>query len=106
MAKFCGKIGYIKTVETAPGVYEEQAIVRKYCGELNRNTRRLQTVDKLNDDITVANEISIVADPFARDNFYAMRYVEFGGTKWKVTNVEVLYPRLILTFGGVYNGEK
>lgn len=106
MAKFYGEIGYIKTVETSPGVREEQVITRKYCGDLNKNTRRLQSTDKLNDDITVANELSIVADPFARDNFYAMRYVEFGGTKWKITNVEVQYPRLILTFGGVYNGGK
>ena len=76
-----------------------------YYGELIRNTRRLQTTDQLNDNINVANEISIVADPFANENFHSMRYVEFMGAKWKISNVEVQYPRLILTIGGVYNAQ-
>ena len=106
MAKYYGVIGYAETVETAPGVYEEQITERNYYGELVRNTRRLQTSDQINDNINIANEISIIVDPFATQNFHAMRYVEFMGAKWKITNVEVRYPRLILTIGGVYNGDK
>ena len=106
MAKYYGVIGYAETVETAPGVYEEQITERNYYGELVRNTRRLQTSDQVNDNINIANEISIIADPFATQNFHAMRYIEFMGAKWKITNVEVRYPRLILTIGGVYNGDK
>ncbi len=103
MAKFYGVIGYAETVEIKPGVWKEQITEKTYYGELVRNTRRLQTTDQLNDNINVANEISIVADPFANQNFHSMRYVEFMGAKWKITNVEVQYPRLILTIGGVYN---
>ena len=106
MAKYYGVIGYAETAETAPGVYEEQITERNYYGELVRNTRRLQTSDQVNDNINIANEISIIADPFATQNFHAMRYIEFMGAKWKITNVEVRYPRLILTIGGVYNGDK
>nr|DAL41133.1 MAG TPA_asm: hypothetical protein [Caudoviricetes sp.] len=105
MAKFYGKIGYASTIETKPGVYEEQIIERSYYGDLIRNTRRLQSADKVNDDINISNEISIVADPYATNNFHTMRYAVFMGTKWKVSNVEVSYPRLILTLGGVYNGQ-
>lgn len=105
MAKFYGVIGYAETVETKPGVWTEQITERKYYGDLTRNARRLQSSSQLNDDITIANEISIVADSFANDNFHAMRYVEFMGAKWKISNVEVQPPRLILTTGGVYNGE-
>lgn len=105
MAKFYGSVGYADTVETAPGVWEEGITERMYFGDLIRNTRRLQSSDTLNDDINVANEISIVADPFANQNFHKMRYVSFMGSRWKVTNVEVQYPRLILTIGGVYNGQ-
>lgn len=105
MAKFYGKIGYASTVETKPGVYEEQIVERSYYGDLIRNTRRLQSADKVNDDINISNEISIVADPYATNNFHTMRYAVFMGTKWKVSNVEVSYPRLILTLGGVYNGQ-
>ncbi len=104
MAKFYGVIGYAVTEETAPGVWEEQITERMYYGELIRNTRKLQSADQLNDNINVANEISILADPFAYENFHLMKYVEFSGAKWKVTSVEVQYPRLILTVGGVYNG--
>lgn len=105
MAKFYGAIGYAVTEETAPGVWEERITERMYYGELVRNTRKLQAADQLNDNINVANEISILADPFAYENFHSMRYVEFMGAKWKVSNVEVQYPRLILTVGGVYNGK-
>lgn len=105
MAKFYGKIGYASTVETKPGVYEEQIVERSYYGDLIRNTRRLQGADQVNDDINISNEISIVADPYATNNFHTMRYAVFMGTKWKISNVEVSYPRLILTLGGVYNGQ-
>lgn len=105
MAKFYGKIGYANTVETNPGVYEEQIVERSYYGDLIRNTRRLQSADQVNDDINIGNEISIVADPYATNNFHTMRYAVFMGTKWKISNVEVSYPRLILTLGGVYNGQ-
>ena len=104
MAKYCGSIGYAVAVETSPGIHEEQITTRKYYGDLIRNTRRLQTTDQLNDNINVANEISIVADPFAVQNFHAMRYAEFMGATWKITNVEVKFPRLVLTLGGLYNG--
>lgn len=106
MAKFYGAIGYAVTEETKPGVWTEKIVEHVYYGDLTRNTRRLQSADQLNDNIDVANEISIVADPFANENFHSMRYVEFMGAKWKVTSVEVQYPRLILTLGGVYNGKQ
>lgn len=105
MAKFYGIIGYAESVEVEPGIWEDQMTERRYYGDLIRNTRRLQSSDKVNDDITTSNEISILADPFAYENFHSMRYVEFMGTKWKVVNIDVQYPRLILSLGGVYNGQ-
>jgi hypothetical protein len=105
MAKWYGVIGYAETVETKPGGWKEPVTERTYYGDLIRNTRKLQTANQLNDNINVANEISIVSDPFANQNFHSMRYVEFMGAKWKITNVEVQYPRLILTIGGVYHAQ-
>ena len=105
MSKWFGKIGYAETVETAPGVWEEQITVREYYGDLTRNTRRLQTADKVNDDLNINNELRIVSDPYAINHFHTMRYAEFMGTKWKITNVEVQFPRLVLSLGGVYNGQ-
>lgn len=104
MAKFHGAIGFANLVETAPGVWTEEIKERTYSGDLKRNTRRLQTTDQVNDNLVISNEISIIADPYANDNFHSMRYVVFRGAKWKVTNVDATkYPRLILTVGGVYN---
>ncbi len=104
MAKWCGVIGYAETKETEPGLWEEQITERSYYGDLTRNTRKLQTSASVNDDIGIANELSVVSDPYAIQNFFAMRYAAFMGAKWKITNVEVQYPRLILTLGGIYNG--
>ena len=108
MAKFYGKVGYAETVETpiGSGIWKETIVEREYYGDLIRNTRRLQSSQQVNDDINVSNEISILADPYANRNFHAMRYVEFMGAKWKIVSVEVRYPRLILSVGGVYNGEQ
>ena len=106
MAKWYGVIGFRETVETSPGVWKEQITERNYYGDIIRNTRRYQTADQLNDDLNIANEISIVADPFANQNFHAMCYVEFMGALWKISNIAVQFPRLILTVGGVYNGEQ
>lgn len=104
MAKFFGKIGFANTKDNVPGLWSEDITEKEYYGDVIRNTRKLQSSEYLNDDINISNEISIVADPFAYENFHAMRYVEYMGSKWKITNVEVQYPRLILSVGGLYNG--
>ena len=104
MAKWFGNIGFAEAKETSPGVWSEEIVDHEYYGDVLRNSRRLQASDKLNDDINISNEISIVADPFANNNFHSMKYIEFMGAKWKITNVEVKYPRLVLTIGGLYNG--
>ena len=104
MAKWFGKVGYAVSSEVRPGVWSDELVERDYYGEVTRNSRRLQSSDHLNDNVIISNEVSIVADPFAYENFHAIRYVEYMGIKWKVTNIEVQYPRLTLTLGEVYNG--
>ena len=104
MAKFYGKVGYAVNEETSPGVWESAITERNYYGDILQNFRRLENSGNVNDNINVNNRISILSDPYANQNFFSMRYVEFMGAKWKITNVEVQYPRLILTIGGVYNG--
>ena len=104
MARFCGKIGYSREqVETSPGVYEDQINERTYYGDATRNARRLEGSDSVNMDILANNTISILADAYAYDHFFDMKYVWWMGTRWIITNVEVQRPRLILTLGGVYN---
>lgn len=104
MPKFYGSIGYAISKETAPGVWVEDIVEHDYSGDVYRNTRKLQSGNQVNDSIDISNEISILSDPFANENFHSMRYVTYMGAKWKVSSVEVRYPRLILTVGGLYNG--
>lgn len=104
MAKWYGAIGFADVIEDEPGIWVEGISERSYYGDVIRNSRKVQTSGDVNDDVNVYNQISIVADPYANRNFCAMRYVEFMGAKWKITDVEVQYPRLILNIGGVWNG--
>lgn len=106
MAKFHGVVGYAtgEAVEVRPGVWKDNIVERTYFGDVIRNTRTLRDGESVNNDISVDNSISIVADAYARDHFFAIRYVRWQGSPWLVTNVEVQHPRLLLRLGGVYNG--
>jgi hypothetical protein len=105
--KFSGRVGYVSAAtEITPGVWKTPVIEVLYYGDILRNTRRLEENAKVNDDVVINNNISIVADPYAVENFLSMRYVQWLGTLWTITNVEVQGPRLLLTLGGVYNGPK
>lgn len=105
MAKYYGTIGFTETNETSPGIWEPTVVRRNYYGDILRNNRRRDTPTDINDDLSISNEISILADPYAMNHFYSMAFIEFQGIAWKVVNVEVQFPRLILTLGGVYNGD-
>jgi hypothetical protein len=105
MAKFFGELGYGESTEKgATGVWEDVIVEKSYYGDILRNSRRLQNGQYVNDDITVDNSVSIVADAYANEHFHAIKYVVWAGVRWIVTNVTVQRPRLILELGGVYNG--
>lgn len=104
MSKFSGMVGFVETEETAPGVYTEVSTEKHYKGDILRNTKQMQTGEHLNDDMTVSNLISIIANPYINNNLKSIRYVVWLGTRWKIRNIDVQSPRLILTIGGVYNG--
>lgn len=104
MARFFGEVGYGESVETTPGVWVDTITERSYFGEVIRNTRNLEQRDQLNSDISVGNSISIVADQYATEHFFNIKYLRWEGALWTVTSVEVRRPRLILDIGEVYNG--
>lgn len=103
--KFAGMVGYETLHETMPSVWQQTIVERPYRGDVNRVSRRFQSGEKVNDDVTISNEIEILADAFAFENFQNIKYVTWMGTKWTVNTVTVEPPRLILEIGGVYNGE-
>lgn len=104
MSKWYGQVGFKTTTEDAPGVWAEHIIERNYFGDLMRNYQQVESTDIVN-GMNMSNNISILADPFAYENFQHMIYVTYMGTKWKVSTVDVEYPRITLSIGGVYHGE-
>lgn len=104
MAKWYGQIGFAVTHETDTDVWVEDIIERSYYGDVLRNTRSNNTDNQINEGFNISNQISFVADPYARENLYRMKYVTFMGTKWKINNIEVQFPRLIMSLGGLWNG--
>jgi hypothetical protein len=107
MARFFDVVGYGESVETPPGsgIWEDVVTEIPYYGDVIRDTRKLEPGENLNDNLTVGNSISIVADEYAIKHFFKIKYVRWSGTLWKVRNVEVKSPRLIMSLGSVYNGQ-
>lgn len=106
MARFYGPIGFVDTIEDPPdsGIWIEVPIERKYRGEISRNTRRWDNGEHLNKNLNISNTISIVADPYISNHLNSIRYIKWLGGYWEVSSVDVAYPRLTLSIGGVYNG--
>ena len=102
--KFYGAVGFVDVVAKRPGVLRPIPIEYNYSGDVMKRSIRYQSAESINDNIGVQQQISIMADPYARNHVGSMRYVKWMGTAWKITDVSVQYPRLILTLGGVYNG--
>lgn len=104
MAKFYGAIGFAVNTETSPGVWKDVITERNYKGDVLKISRREEQRESLNPNLTINNRISVIADAFANENIFAMRYIIWMGSKWSITSVEVERPRLLLTIGGVYHG--
>lgn len=106
MPRYSGMIGYSHYVDHGDGVYTEELTERPMYGDILRNTRNLEAGASVNDDINIRNEISVVADAYAYQNFAMIRYATWLGLRWKVRSVEVDPPRLLLTLGGLWNGDQ
>lgn len=107
--KFCGLVGYCESVEGTgewgKGKWTDVVTERKRYGDIVRNNRRYSpNSDTVNDELTLSHTISIVADAYMMEHYYAIKYVLWKGQRWKVTEIQVERPRLILTIGGLYNG--
>jgi len=106
MARFCGKVGYLITEETRPGIWEDNIVERTYRGDIVKNRSTWQSTESVNDDINISSDISILADAFAYQHFSEIKYVEFMGALWRVTSASPERPRITLTLGGLYNGQQ
>ena len=104
MAKFFGEIGFATQVQTEPGIWEDKIVEKQYYGDVFREARRFGSSDEILGNINLSNQISIIADGFLTDNIQNLRYVRWMGGLWKISYVELKFPRLVLELTGVYNG--
>lgn len=106
MAKFSGNIGFA-TMSSDYGVFEETIVEKFYRGDILKASRKAAPSDEtVHDELTFNMRVSIVLDAYLNDHVFAIRYVNWAGSLWKVTTVEIERPRLLLTIGGVYNGPR
>lgn len=107
MNRFSGKVGYMiqKEDPNQLGCWYTEIVAKQHSGNILSNQQRNSDAGKVNDDVVITNKFSIIANPFASKNYHNAKYVEYRGTKWEVSTVEYAYPRIILSVGGVYNGQ-
>ncbi len=106
MAKFNGEIGYAIQEETAPGVWIDQITKKNYRGDVISYSQRWEKSENVNDNFTIDNSISIIADEYAYANSGRIKYIIWQGQKWSIKSLSVNRPRIVLQIGGVYNGEE
>lgn len=105
MARFHDKVGFLTGQDNQEtGKYEQSAVERPYYGRILEHTRRWDSTDHLNDDLTVANQIAITANDYAFKHMSSIAYVHWMHGYWKVASIRVKGPEIILTLGGVWNG--
>lgn len=105
MNKFYGLLGFEESVETSPDVWEPKLTWRPYYGDILGFKKRVGSTDKVNDDINISNTISILSDSYAYSHLSNVKCIKWLGSIWKITDVDVQYPRLTLSIGGLYNVE-
>lgn len=102
--KWYGNIGFGIPVNEND-IHTEVITDKPYKGDILENNLRWQQSDKIDDDLNITNKISVIANDFAYDNIGYMKYVELRGNKWKIVSATLQYPRILLTIGGVWNGD-
>jgi hypothetical protein len=105
MGKFYGGIGFSVTSETKPGVYEQVIVEKPYYGDVPKKNIRYQNEQQINDELKINSQISIVCDEYLSEHFSDIRYIKWMGKPWKISSIDVDYPRLILSLGDIYTGK-
>lgn len=102
--KWFGQIAFTVQSENEAGITTETLVIRDYYGDLLKVYKNDEN-NQVNLNFNVRNRISVLADPFAMNTFHSIAYITFMGAKWRVSGVEVQFPRLLIDLGDVYNEE-
>ena len=105
--KWHGMIGFETQVEVSDDprkatVWKPQIVPKHYYGEVQRIIKREGSGDKVNNDISFNNQFFIISDLYAQHNAYNMKWIEWMGRKWHITEITIEYPRITINIGGEY----
>ena len=105
MARFHDKVGFLIPVDNQEtGIATEHAVERPYYGRILEHSRRWDSSEHVNDDLTISNQIAITANDFAFQHMSSIGYVRWKRGCLKVSSLRVKGPEIVLTLGGVWNG--
>ena len=98
--KFSGEAGFrLKDVEVEPDVFEPKLVSKIIKGGCRSDRYGRQNGDKSTiDNITITNQLSIVANQFLMKHIANLLYVKFQGVKWKVVSYNIKAPRIFCGF--------
>lgn len=102
--KYCDNIGFSDKVEVRPTIWEDSNVEKKYFGDVISLGQDYNKTENVNDDVIISAQISIISDDYINHSISKIKYVTLMGSKWKVKNIKPVFPRLIITLGGIYNG--
>lgn len=105
MSRYAGLVTYVTQAETRPGVWTEVVEQHFMKGDMLRKGSSFQNGDKVHSDVSLNHRVSLVADDYALGNYYDIKRLEVDGKQWVVESIEIQRPRIIVTLGGLYNGE-
>lgn len=105
MGKFYGEIGFSITSETRPGIYTKIISEKIYYGDVSKKNVRYQNNQQINDNLRITSQISILCDEYLSEHFSDIIYIKWMGKPWKISSIEVDYPRLNLSLGDIYTGK-
>lgn len=107
MARYYGRVGFkIAEDDQTTGIVRNTVVEKPYFGRIIEHSRKWQGSDSATDDLVLANQIAITANDYAFNHATAIAYAVYMNGRWKVTDIRIKRPEIILTLGGIYNGPK
>lgn len=106
MARFHDRVGFlIPRDNQETGIADSVPVEKPYYGKVLEHVRKWSTTESTNDDLVLSNQIAITANDYAFEHMSSIAYVHYMGGYWKVESIKVRFPEIILTLGGVWNGQ-
>jgi len=103
MSRCVVDVGYSSTIETKPGIFEDEYREVSHVALVLSSKTAWVRGARAGDDVELNQRLSIIPTPDTYANVGAIKYVTYYGVKWKVISINMQRPRMVLTVGGIFN---